>query len=400
MHPKIDRRCGNTGGFAMFIVLIIVLTLCVLLGVMISGSTQQVYVTRKLAKRSQAQTIAETGVANTYKLLVANFDACAATSRLPACAFADGTYSGRVTRIDTNNVTITSVGTVGDQAVSVQADVTRYRPGADVYSNWDANPFNTMVVAGKDASWKADKKGAGDIDVNLFSMHANKKLKIEGNDADVTASQLTASDKIEFKKKATVTADIRAPHISIDGSVTYSGNEQVGAVPKIQIPKIDLTPYYNEALKNGQVINGDFKIAKNQTVNINPPGGILWVNGSVHIDGSGTINGMIVATRDIVIKGTVTQTPYGDYPALVSRDKNIRIEGSGTYKGLIYAPKGDVQIKKKGTGSITGGVIAGRNFRGEGAWSFLSYSNSVPRYPDGSKGYESSTVVYVSAWEK
>jgi hypothetical protein len=135
-------------------------------------------------------------------------------------------------------------------------------------------------------------------------------------------------------------------------------------------------------------------------VNLAPVGGILWVNGKVKIDGDGVINGCIIATKEIKIKGDVTQVKYGDYPALVSREKKIEIDGCGTYHGLIYAPKGDVKIKKKGTGSITGSIIAGKKFKGEGSWSFLIEEDSTPAYPDGTRIRNESEIVYISAWHR
>ena len=398
------RKHDRSEGYALLIVMVIILTLSVLFGVMHSAGMQRAFMATKLGNRTRALTVAETGLTRTYEVLSQDFDARTNAAAFPSGTQGGGTYTVNVTPVS-NNVAVLNVrATYRNTTVDITVDVISYKDGQDVYMAWDPDPFHQMILAGKDMKWKARNSQVGELQVSNGSLHSNGKLKIEGDNITMLAD-VTSSKEVELKK-TTLDGDARAPKIDIDGDSSVTGTTTTDTVPYMAIPDIDLTPYYVEAVKNGQVINGDLRIKKSEVVNINPPGGILWVNGKVTIDGDGTINGCIIATKDIKIKGTVTQTKVNDYPAFVSREKKIEITGSGTYHGLVYAPKGDVNFKKSkkeilaDNGSFTGAIIAGKTFKGAGAWSFMAWEDSTPGFPDGSTHRGDYEVIYISAWHR
>jgi len=401
------RYAGDSrrGGYALFVVIVIVLTISTLLAVMHSVGLQRSFMARKLSNRSRALAIAESGLARAYSVLANDFTARTNPAAFPPGTEGEGSYTVNVTPVSNDTAVVRVSGTVEGESVEVLVDVRQFKEGQDIYAAWDPDPFQTLIFAGKDMKWKAKSKKVGELDVVNGRLHANKKVTVEGDNVSV-AADITSAGKVELKKKCTVSGNIRAPAIKLDSDCIVTGTTTVDAIPYMSVPEIDLTPYYVEALRNGQVINGDLKIDKGTPVNINPPGGILWVNGKVDIKGDGVINGCIISTKDLKRHGTVTQTKVGSYPALISRDKKVEINGAGTFHGLIYAPKGDVKFKKSkkailaDNGSFTGSIIAGKKMQGEGPWTFMFQEDSTPVYPDGTRPESAAEVVYVSAWQK
>jgi len=399
------ERYGHQDGYALFVVIVVILTISTLLGVMHSVGVQRAFMAHKLSNRAQALATAENGLARVYTVLAADFNSRTNPAAFPPGVEGNGTYTATVTPISNNTAVVRVSGTVEGETVDVIVDVLQFKEGQDVYTTWDPDPFRTLIFAGKSMKWKAKSKKAGELNVINGRLHANKKVTIEGDNVSI-AADITSSGKVELKKKCTVVGDVTAAEITIGSDCRITGTSTEAVVPYMSVPQIDLTPYYAEALRNGQVITGDLKIKKGEVVNINPPGGILWVNGKVDIQGDGVINGCIISTGDLKIKGTVTQTKYGEYPALVSRDKKIEINGNGTFHGLVYAPKGDVKFKKSkkdvlaDNGSFTGSIVAGKNVHAEGGWSFMFQEDSSPDYPDGSEFQSTWDVVYVAAWQQ
>ena len=74
--------------------------------------------------------------------------------------------------------------------------------------------------------------------------------------------------------------------MKVHNNATVTGSESEQAVPLVDIPDIDLTPYYNWANAHGEVRNGFTMSGGTYT----PNGGVLWVNGSVTLSSSYTFN--------------------------------------------------------------------------------------------------------------
>jgi hypothetical protein len=173
----------------------------------------------------------------------------------------------------------------------------------------------------------------------------------------------------------------------------------VTTVPLVAIPDIDLTPYYNAALANGQVFSG----SKSLSGTVTPNGGIMWVNGTLSF-GNGTYNGCFIATGDIELKttgnGTITQTAVQRYPVLVSRDGTITVKQAKTwtFTGLVYCKTGS--FDKQGNGDVfgRGAIIAAGNVSKNGGWSGMIYSDPTP-IPPGGSGAAVVDKVIITAWQ-
>lgn len=397
---NIAQKTNSSGGYALFSVMLVLLTASVLLGVVLSSSKQRIFMARRLADRTRALAIAETGICQAYDVLATNFNARTNAAAFPSRAFAGGSYALTITAANQNTALVKSRGVFNGIAVEPRVDVGYLIQREEVYiPGFECDPFKLLVLSGRDMSWKTKKKAVGQLQAVGGFLHSNKKIKLEGENVEIT-SDVTASKKIEVKNDPTIIGDMTAPQITFKNAPHVTGAVTIRPVPIIPIPKIDLTPYYNEALANHQVFKGDYKIRRGATVNLAPPGGIMWINGRLMIDGNGTMAGCFIATRGIRIKGTVTHTKVADYPALIAKDRGIELDSDSTYHGLIYAPKGDIKLKRKGTGSLTGCAITGKGFKGEGAWTLMTAEDSTPGYPDQTRFIDESQMVGVTAWHR
>ena len=183
---------------------------------------------------------------------------------------------------------------------------------------------------------------------------------------------------IKINNNVTVGGSVTAPDLSYKATkVTIGGTATEASVDIVEIPDIDLTPYYNYALAHGEVYNGF-----TTTTDINPNGGILWVNGDVHISSHSVVHGSIIATGDINMSGQVDINPTTCAFGLVSRDGDIQVTSSGTIYGLIYAKTGGLQ--HTANGEIRGQVIVNGDIKKAGNSDIMtSYATSVPAAPGG-----------------
>ena len=144
------------------------------------------------------------------------------------------------------------------------------------------------------------------------------------------------------------------------------------------IPEIDLTPWYEEAYANGEVHEG-FSISSSYT----PNGGILWVNGDVHLSGGPgtTFNGQIIATGNVAISGQVNiNAPEGGF-AIACQDGDIQITTSGTIRGLVYCKTGD--YKQTANGNLEGQIIVKGCIEKGGNSDVVVFGRCVPIIPGG-----------------
>lgn len=219
--------------------------------------------------------------------------------------------------------------------------------------------------------------GSGIIDVGEGLVHTNGNFKMPGS--GTLRGNLSSSVRIWCTGSTIIHGDATTPVWKGMSPGNVTGTATTASVDPIAIPDIDLTPYYNEALANGEVYTGDQHFSVSST--IQPVGGIMWVDGDLKISGSGNIIGCFIATGYIKISGSGDQIKVGDYPAIVSRDSYIDISGDGQFHGLIYAPNG--YINKSGSGDVVGSIICGGEFKKSRSWSIMTYEDSTPVPPSG-----------------
>lgn len=377
----IISRWKRIRGSGLVIVMVVTFSIAGILTTVVASSLQRCFMARRLTDRIRAQAIAEAGVSRAYEDLSENFDLRLDDDAFPAMDYLGGSFDVTVLPVDADVAVINSQGKHGDVAVTVILDV-RQSGGTVVEAGGSAYGF--AIIADGEISWTGCGVFQGDSYV-----HANQLFKQAGS-GELNAN-ISSSLKITLNgKSGEIDGDATAPTVAgktskVTGTVTES------AVSTVEIPEIDLLPYYNEALANGQVYEGSQTLSSS----FSPPGGIMWVNGDLHISGPHDVVGCFIATGDIHCSGSGGQAKVDGYPGFVSRDGDIKFSGSGDYNGLVYTRIGDVQIT--GSGSVSGSIICGGDFKKAGCSTIINYIESIPSPPhaDSTDG-----VLCVSAWQR
>lgn len=375
-------------GSALVAVMFVILGVGGILGTMIWSGMNSAHRARVLSERVKALAIAEAGLNRAYSILATNWAARDNPEMFPDTQYGDGSYSVTIRSITDKLVLIISTGICGRATVDVLADIKNYGSG----SQWteETDPFNYSILAGGGGM---DWQGNGDITLmGNAPVHSNGKLFVNGNGNII--GNVSSSVEIRTVGSAQLRGNADAPSFSGKSPGNVTGTATQRQVPPVQIPDIDLTPFYNTALQNGEVYSGNLHYSSSGT--IRPNGGVMWVNGSLKVSGQYNIEGCIIATGDIEITGNGDAEKIAKLPLLVSRDGNIKISGSGRYHGLIYAKTGD--FTKTGNGDVIGTIICGDKFTKGGGWSLMSYEDVTPTDPSGGALWKD--IVGVSAWQK
>ncbi|MGQ9663180.1 MAG: hypothetical protein ACUVWX_12700 [Kiritimatiellia bacterium] len=380
-HHEAKKRSGS----ALTTVVVIIASVTALAAVIATIGSQRVYTARLRANETRALAIAEAGANNAYSVLATNWAARTNPAAFPPTPYSDGMYAVRVQPVSNNYAIITSTGTCGRAVQWVMLDAVNYTEGTQ---GTDDDAFNYAILCGGTFTFR----GAGNISGGdgRPRLHSNSSLDIRGSCG--VNLDIQSSTKISIGNNITINGSVKAPVLDYRPSkVTITGGATVGPVPHVTIPDIDLTPYYNWALAHGEVKNG-FSLSGG-TYNAN--GGIIWVNGDVHISGHAVVNGSIIATGHIHISGQadINQTGFGF--ALASRDGSIQYTSSGTTRGLIYAKTGD--FRQTANGRIEGQlIIKGTIYKG-GCSDVVVFSKTVLTPPYGG---DQGDIVGISAWQR
>jgi Tfp pilus assembly protein PilX len=389
-------------GFALLLVLFFVAAMSTFLTMLAVSSSQRAFTTRRLTHGIKAQAIAEAGCEQAYAILSTNwaarYDPSAFTSAdedsqlssasVQSSSANNAKYQLNVVPVEDSAVLVTSTGTYNSATavsiVSIQ-NIGGSDDNGDVLSG---EAFEYAILCGGEF----DFSGCGSIvsASGTAKFHANGDMFLRGNtDALIN---LTSSTSITINNNVTVGGDVTAPELSYKSKkVTFGGDAIETTVNVVEIPDIDLTPYYNWALEHDEVYDG-FTC----TSDLTPNGGILWVNGDVHISSHAVITGSIIATGDINMSGQVDVNPTDYSFSLVSRDGDIQITSSGTITGLIYAKTGGLQ--HTANGEIIGQVIVNGNIKKAGNSDIMtSFATYVPSPPSGST---TTDYIAITAWQK
>lgn len=376
-QPRLLRRSGSA--YMSVLGSIIAITSVAVVGV--KSGMQRAHMAQRLSFSTRAQAIAEAGVSRAYTVLAEDFTSREDPAAFPLTPYAGGTYDVDVAPVDDDMAAIKSVGTYEGVTETVILDVREHQ----LYVTTDPeNAYGYAILADEKISWTGCGVFEGDSRV-----HANGVFKQAG--CGELNADISSTAKITLNgASGMVDGDAAAPRVKGKTS-KVTGDVIEMAVDRVPIPQIDLVPYYTEALIHGQVYDGS------QTIDhaFAPPGGIMWVNGDLHIAGSEDVTGCFIATGDIHLSGSSGQHQYGDYPGFISRDGDIKVAGCGTYEGLIYTRIGDIQFT--GSGKVIGAIISGGNFKKAGCSTVIAYVESVPIAPDETA---SDGVLCVSAWQQ
>lgn len=381
-YPITDRRTGA----ALLAVMTVLMIVSALLGTIMTVSKQNAHMAKMLADRVRALAYAEAGVSEAYATLATNFSLCTNGAAFPAKNYAAGTYDVTVTPVSTNVAVISCKARCRSADAEVIVDIRNYGTG------------NAGTVAPAGTAWEKSVFAGSQLAINgngtfKGKLHSNKAMKYSGG-LDFGTDYLENSSSLSI----TVSGQIKTPGILkaptiVPGSSNPGGATiQPGPVPTVAFPPLDLTPYYNIAVKNGAVYpGGNYNNAVNWT---GVPGGVIWVNGDIRIGGNFKFDGLLICTGNITIQGNVDQHKINGLGGIVSRDGAIKFGGGHNGEGLVYAP-GDITFG--GQNFIKGQIMSGGTVTGNGNLGALEFEYSpLPlAMPDTFKD-----KVAISAWQK
>lgn len=351
-------------------------------------SLSRTFMAKKLAERIKAVAIAEAGVSEAYSILVKDFSQRTNAAAFPLTGYADGHYDVAVSAISSNGASVCSTGVYGSVSEVVILDLMK-TPGQAPYTS-DPVAFDYAILAGGEIDWT----GSSMFHSTNVAVHSNGGFTRSGSgylNADVSSSTAFRSNG----SAGGIDGDVRAP--SLSGKLSsISGTTSEEAVPLVEFPDIDLTPYYNEALANGEVINGSASFSSSYA----PDGGILWVNGDLGLSGNNAqYDGCFIATGDISVSGGGAIRKVNNYPVMVSRDGNIHFTGHKDLEGLVYVKMGDYQ-QQAGNNALNGQYMVRGDFsKGGSSGTDIFFAEQIIVPPGGStEGSDGSLAV--TAWQQ
>lgn len=321
-----SRILTNESGF-IFLTAVVSLFIMVLSGAMVYElTTQNVFTANYLQKTTQARYLAEAGLAQAFSVLKANWSSWNSGSNFPATTLGEGTFDASVSKIGTRYL-VTSTGTV--------RGVTRQATAEVVPPPTTKSAFDYAISAG----------GSATIDSGTSSSPAT----VTG---DIYAGGSFALDGASNGPKLTITGVAQAVgSISTNATVDIQGGPpEPNYTDTVIFPTPDLSYYYNIAYANrtsGVTYYNTSQNFSSGALAANPPGGVIYVNGSVTISGTQLTNACLVVTGSISIakQGStyprVTINGYSNYPAIICPGSfSFSSTGNGgaylTTRGLVY----------------------------------------------------------------
>ncbi|MEI6892561.1 MAG: hypothetical protein V5783_10365 [Pontiella sp.] len=378
LHPK-------KSGFVLASILAVIMVLSLSFGAFMFSGSQQSFTTRRMINHTKAQAYAEAGIEYSFAKLSADFtlrdnlsvfglDGQSSTNAFGAMesTYGDGSFAITLTPISNRYCIVTSVGKCRGQEFTAEivtedynADTGGSTPPVD-YTGTEG--FEYPILCGGTLTFNGDVTIAG----------SNNKIHTN-SDADYT-------NKIATENENTVTASG-----SFSKSTPVCGKEDQ---PVVSIPDIDLTPWENEAIANGMVI---------QVCGTIPDpiiGGVLLVNGSGTFEINDAINATVIVT-DADVKIKALYQPGTKYAlGIVAKEGNVCVNGNkGILGGITYVPNGN--FTANGTTEIHGQIIVGGTTTFGGTPDAFVCENSVPT-PPGTDGTTTPYVqdVRISAWQR
>ena len=427
------RNAGSTLLTVMLIVFIVPLAI----GAVMYFSQQQSFTTRKLGNENRAKVISEAGANDAYSLIATNFAARTNDALFPLKSFGGGSYDANVITVSSNRAVICCTGWYGTASARTVINVTN---NVQVSTNDATGPSGTtdpyayaimangaITISGSgdfnvgsngfiQGNTSFTKSGSGNFLGNRLQIAGTTAMNLSGSwtfDMDVWANwdatisgsgqinhnmicrDLTCSGSFKILQNGTVRKYSKSGSGGIMGTLTTNVTPNV---PAVGLPSnINWQAYCDWASANGQRFSGNKSISGSSPVV--PTGGIMWVDGTLTISGSGNLTGCFIATAGISISGSGNQIKVGNFPALLCRDGNIDISGSQSFHGLIYAKTGN--FGKSGSGAVIGSIICNGTFTASGSWGLMTYEYSCPPASPGSgSGSGSQDRVKVEAWQE
>jgi hypothetical protein len=396
-RPQVEK-----GGFALLVVLFFIAAISTFLSMLAFSSSQRAYTVRRLTDGIKAQAMAEAGCEHGYAILSTDWESRYDSSAFDSIEESDDSqlsslsstlsttdpakFQVNVTPVGDNSALVTSTGTSGGATAISIVSVQDIGGSSEDDSVLSGEAFQYAILCGGTFTFR----GCGTIysPSGTAKFHSNGALDNRGS----THANINLSSSVAITSgKVTFGGDITAPSFGLHNQAVVLGTKTQAAVPVVAIPDIDLTPYYNWALKHGEVHNG-FSTSSSYT----PNGGIIWVNGDATVSSHAVISGSIIATGNIHISGQADINPTICAFSVASRDGNINVTSSGTLNGLVYAKTGG--LDHTANGEIRGQIIVNGNIKKGGNSDIMTaFATYVPSPPGGSV---TTDYIAITAWQK
>jgi hypothetical protein len=351
----------RTEGSALVIVMCICGILLIVASSLMAMSTFATHRVMQFRKGAQAQAMAEAGVEDALDRLSHNFPKW--RESVIETNFGNGSYVVTITTNGKTGALIESVGWCeGKDRVTVLETLGHWRTA------WNTNIFGEYGIF---AEGLIDANGQGILYASLHS-----------------------GTSVEIAPGALITGSVNS-----EGTVKNQGT--VGGEITENVDTIECPTFNFEYFKMLATAGGGDVLVGDQTWNtvIDPPSGIVCVDGNVKILNGAIIKGSVVATGEIDMQGGhVIHMPIviaGEtMPSLMSINSDVSVRSGQTLYGFVYA-KGDVMIN--GGDTIYGGVIAGGIVDARNDWVVYPGDGEIPPGINPGDGGE-VTRIRIGAW--
>jgi cytoskeletal protein CcmA (bactofilin family) len=420
MKSYTKSKCG----YSLVITLFMLAAMSMMMTMLIRIGQQRLYTTKRLVNQVKALAYAEAGVDYAYSILSADFsqrnnpsafalnggsgtvgeegfasgetvgimsDGKALSSSGISSSYGDGSFELFLTPISNRYVLIQSVGNVDGITRDVEVVIEDIYAGsggkeAPDYSNMEG--FNYAMLSGGDFAFR----GVGSlIGAPTIPMHSNSEISING----AAKTEISVSSSVEISTgKVSVDGSIIAPEIDVHPKANIAGGSTQADVDPVEIPDIDLTPYFNWAKQHGEVHTGDFSTSTDYT----PNGGVLYVIGDVEISSHAVFNGSIIATGNIKLTGQSQINPTTSVFAMASESGDLENTSTGTIKGLVYSKNGN--YKQTANGRLEGQIIVGGTIQKGGNSDIVFYQQYIPNPPGVGSTVPTKSLPVIASWQK
>lgn len=382
-------------GFSLITTMFFVAAVSALMAMLAFSASQRAFTGRRLANRIKATAYAEAGIDYAYSILSVDFTKRNSPDEFPETVYGEGSFELTLTSISNNYCLVSSVGTCDSEIVEVRVLLEDYMADSGGSTPGSSPPDSSAWEDTIFAAGSMDLGGNGDIDGTL---HSNGTLKMNGNVAfQPSEVDLSSSTKISVNGNVIADGTYTAPEIKISGNKESDATLIKQAVPEKAFPGYDLTDFYNTALANGQVIDGDVKQSSDLNWD-NVPGGVVWINGDMRISANAYMNCTVIATGNISITGNANwDANHTSQNHIISRDGNIKIAGNTELNGLLYAT-GDISLW--GNARIYGQVMSGSDVSVNGNVEVINYTYSGPTGGTTGDQTPKDQLVGISGWQK
>ncbi len=336
LAAKTQIKRGNCKGSVLTGAMLFLVILSFLAASLSQLALSSVNSSERIERSYKALLLAESGVSHAYAILKQNYAAKDDPTLFPETVLGGGSFDVEILQPD-SRVVIQSIGKIDNiertLLVEVTLDAGTEAFGFGVFSNKEGEVLGNSVVNA--------------------SMHSNEEWEIKGN-AQVNGI-VTAVEEIEVEGNASVTQ-----------AIPFSSPQP--------FPTFDFNTYYNLAAPEDRYTGNQ----NWNNVNLTPTNGVIYVNGNVRIGGTSQIIGCLVVTGKITINGNFNQYGFGDLPAFMSRDYQIKLVGNvNIERGMVYANCHHVEIL--GNTTIQEGVvITFVNLKATGNFTLAAPLTTIP----------------------